>query len=235
MKLCQSIKSKLLVFTILFTSAVTIFQFQRGNRKVESEIAGSKSADFPTRADHYSDNLAERELVEEIAKEGHLADEKPMNSVPFGMSWIGDSYPDSLKEQRTIPELVADRELNGVILTPDEMREVHLEQRIVLEGEAIGVGAKSATSLHLRYGKSSDTDMNRSCFIGGEWSLPQLTNEARQSGRFYWVRIECKRVDCRDIDFAEFCIDDIKILGASVVTADEVDQTIHRSRGSLKP
>lgn len=155
MKLCQSIKSKLLVFTILFTSAVTIFQFQRGNRKVESEIAGSKSADFPTRADHYSDNLAERELVEEIAKEGHLADEKPMNSVPFGMSWIGDSYPDSLKEQRTIPELVADRELNGVILTPDEMREVHLEQRIVLEGEAIGVTSNRLLRCTFDMGKAA--------------------------------------------------------------------------------
>jgi len=164
-------------------------------------------------------------------KESDSVGRKPIDLDSFGMSWPGSSYPESLTKEQTVPELNADRNLDGVVLTPNQMRLVNFDRKIVLEGEAVGVGNKGATSLRFRYGESGDTDINRSCFIGGPWlQLSELSIEMKKAGYFYWIRIACTRKDCRDIDFAEFCIDDIQMLGVKIVTESEIDHLIKETR-----
>jgi len=164
-------------------------------------------------------------------KESDLVGNKPIDLEPFGISWPGDSYAKSLAKKQKVPELNADRNLDGVVLTPAQMRLVNFDRKIVLEGEAVGVGTIGAASLRFRYGESGDTDINRSCFYGGLWlSLSELSIEKKKAGYFHWVRIACIRKDCRDIDFAEFCIDNIQMLGVKIVTESEIDHLIRETR-----
>lgn len=165
-------------------------------------------------------------------KESVSVGSKPTDLDSFGVSWPGSSYPESLTKEQKVPELNADRNLDGVVLTPDQMRLVNLDRKVVLEGEAVGVGNKGATSLRFRYGESGDTDINRSCFYGGPWlSLSELSIEKKKAGYFHWVRIACIRKDCRDIEFAEFCIDDIQMLGVKIVKESEID---HLTKGTSR-